>query len=425
MMINKNKRSFISESYKWSLLFLLGQISLSTKVKAQYKAKIVIIGAGFGGATCLNYLSNFSNLIDLTIIDKNERIQTCPFSNLVIGDIIKTSQITFSYKKNPNINFLQNKIKFINSEKKKIFFFDNSYLDFDYLILSPGIGYKNKQIQGYSITNERMVPHCWDGEKKIKIFKQRLEVLDDKYPILISAPDYPYRCPPAPYERASMIANYMKERSKNFKILIFDSKDTFTKKEIFFDEWKKIYGDSIEWIPRKKGGKIQKISKDLIYTNDGEKIKSKFIHIIPEQRASALIYESGLISGDWCKIDPTSFQLKNYDDIYVLGDSIDAGDMPKSAFSANSQAKVLSINLVNRILQKKYIKPVFLNTCYSFSAKNRAFSISSWYKLNKSGDRIVSIGSSQSSNSATNSSRKMESIDAFGWYDSITKDLYA
>ncbi|MFL2679698.1 MAG: FAD-dependent oxidoreductase [Alphaproteobacteria bacterium] len=251
-MINKNKRSFISESYKWSLLLLLGQISLSTKVKAQYKAKIVIIGAGFGGATCLNYLSNFSNLIDLTIIDKNERIQTCPFSNLVIGDIIKTSQITFSYKKNPNINSLQKKIKFINSEKKKIFFFDNSYLDFDYLILSPGIGYKNKQIEGYSIKNEKMVPHCWDGEKKIKIFKQRLEGLDDKYPILISAPDYPYRCPPAPYERASMIANYMKKMNKNFKILIFDSKNTFTKKEIFFDEWKKIYGDSIEWIARKK-----------------------------------------------------------------------------------------------------------------------------------------------------------------------------
>ena len=298
-------------------------------------------------------------------------------------------------------------------------------MDFDYLILSPGIGYKNKQIEGYSITNEKMVPHCWDGEKKIKIFKQRLESLDDKSPILISAPDYPYRCPPAPYERASMIANYMKKRSKNFKILIFDSKNTFTKKEIFFDEWKKIYGNSIEWIARKKGGKIQKIRKDLIYTTDGEKIKSKFIHIIPEQRASSLIHESGLISGDWCKIDPTSFQLKNYDDIYALGDSIDAGDMPKSAFSANSQAKVLSINLVNRILQKKYIKPVFLNTCYSFSAKNRAFSISSWYKLNKSGDRIVSLGSSQSSNSATNSSRKMESIVAFGWYDSITKDLYA
>ena len=122
MMINKDKRNFINESYKWSLLFLLGQISLSTKVKAQSKVKIVIIGAGFGGATCLNYLSNFSNLIDLTLIDKNEKIQTCPFSNLVIGDIIRTSQITFSYKKTPNINFLQNKIKFINSEKKRSFF---------------------------------------------------------------------------------------------------------------------------------------------------------------------------------------------------------------------------------------------------------------------------------------------------------------
>ena len=175
---------------------------------------------------------------------------------------------------------------------------------------------------------------------------------------------------------------------------------------------------------KKKGGLITRFEKTKIVNSYGEKIDGDFIHIIPQQKAGKIIFDSKLCSSDWCKINPETFQLQNFKDIYVVGDSIDAGDMPKSAFSAESQAKILSLNLVNRILQKAYLDPVFLNTCYSFSSYNRAFSITSWYKLNSNNDRIVSLGSSQSSEDGLLDERLRESKEAYGWYESITKTLY-
>ena len=196
------------------------------------------------------------------------------------------------------------------------------------------------------------------------------------------------------------------------------------KKNIFFNEWKKVYGDSIEWISREKGGLIRRFEKKMVINSDGEKINGNFIHIIPEQKAGKIIFDSKLCDDDWCKINPQTFQLLKFKDIYVVGDSIDAGDMPKSAFSAESQAKILSLNLINRILQKAYLNPVFLNTCYSFSSHGRAFSITSWYKLNAKKDKIISLGSSQSTEDGLVDERMRESKEAFGWYESITKNLY-
>ena len=420
----KKKRFFINSVFKWTLVFLLNQIGIAKKIKAKSKPKVVVLGAGFGGASCVNYLSNFTDLIDLIVVDKNRWIKTCPFSNLVIGNLLDESKITFKPRFNKNVKFVVNELKFIEADKKKILFVDELSLDYDYLIMAPGIGYKKKQIQGYSIDDNENIPHCWDGENKISYFKKSLDSLENNCKVIISCPDYPYRCPPAPYERASMIASFLKNKKNKFKILIFDSKNSFTKKNIFLKEWKKIYGDSIEWISRKKGGLINRLEKNRVINNDGEKIDGDFIHIIPEQSAGKIIFDSKLCNGDWCKINPQTFQLLNFKDIYVVGDSIDAGDMPKSAFSAESQAKILSLNLVNRILEKAYLDPVFLNTCYSFSSYDRAFSITSWYRLNSNNDRIVSLGSSQSSEDGLLNERLRESKEAYGWYESITKTLY-
>ncbi len=420
----KKKRFFINSIFKWSLVLLLNQLGIAKKINAKSKPKVVILGSGFGGASCISYLSNFTHLIDLVVVDKNKWIKTCPFSNLVIGNLLDESNITFKPKFNTNVKFIVNEFKFIDAERKKILFVDNLSLSYDFLIMSPGIGYKNKQIEGYSVNDKENIPHCWDGENKISHFKKSLDSLENNCKVIISSPDYPYRCPPAPYERASMIANFLKRKNVKFKILIFDSKNSFTKNKIFFNEWKEIYGESIEWISKKKGGLITKFEKRKVINSDGEKINGDFIHIIPEQKAGEIIFNSNLCDSDWCTINPETFQLQNFKDIYVVGDSIDAGDMPKSAFSAESQAKILSLNLVNRILQKPYLNPVFLNTCYSFSSYDRAFSITSWYRLNSSKDRIVSLGSSQSSENGLIGERMRESKEAFGWYESITKTLY-
>jgi sulfide dehydrogenase [flavocytochrome c] flavoprotein subunit len=420
----KKKRLFLNSIFQWTLVLLLNQIGLSKKINAKSKPKVVVLGAGFGGASCVNYLSNFTDLIDLIVVDKNRWIKTCPFSNLVIGDLLDESYVTFKPRFNKSVKFVVNELKFIDADKKEILFVDELSLDYDFLIMAPGIGYQKKQIEGYSINDNENIPHCWDGENKISYFKKSLDSLENNCKVIISCPDYPYRCPPAPYERASMIASFLKNKRNKFKILIFDSKNSFTKKNIFLKEWKKIYGDSVEWISRKKGGLINRLEKNRVINSDGEKIDGDFIHIIPEQSAGKIIFDSKLCNGEWCKINPQTFQLLNFKDIYVVGDSIDAGDMPKSAFSAESQAKILSLNLVNRILEKAYLDPVFLNTCYSFSSYDRAFSITSWYRLNSANDRIVSLGSSQSSEDGLLDERLRESKEAYGWYESITKTLY-
>ncbi len=420
------RRVFLNNIKNFFLYSFLSQFFFVKNLKAKnVKPKVVVVGSGFGGGTCIKYLSKYSKILDLQVIDKYTQIQTCPFSNLVIGNVMDYKDITFDINKNLEAKFHTGQIKYINPEKKQIYFSDDLSMNYDFLILSPGIGFKKNQIDGYSIEDESFVPHCWTGNKKILEFKKRLNSLDDGCSLVISAPEYPYRCPPAPYERASMIANYLMKKKKQFKIFILDSKNSFTKKEIFFNEWKKKYNDSIEWISKKDGGKIINVNDGVVTTEGGLKFSSDFLHIIPNQQASEIFHNSGLTSDDWCSINPINFEVTGSKDIYALGDSIDAGDMPKSSFSANSQAKMLSMNLVNKILEKDYVEPVFLNTCYSFSSNDRAFSITSWYRLNSQKNRIVSLGSKESNVDASDLDRLRESKEAHDWYENITQMIYS
>ena len=431
MVKNKfGRRKFIS-NFIGNLAFLfLANTFLLRRLNSKTRPKIVIVGLGIGGATCLQYLNKISNFVDIIVIEKQNEYQTGPLSNLVIGNILERKDICFkiNQKKYKNVKFIFEKVSRVDVENKSVIFSKDLKIKYDFLILSPGISYKNHILQGYSVSDKENIPHCWDGESDIMQFKKRLRDLEDNAKIIITSPDYPYRCPPAPYERASLIANYQRKLNKKVKILILDSKDSFTKQENFFREWQISFSDVIEWIPRSKGGKIifydQK--KNLVKNSDGQIFRADFIHIIPEQKAAGIFSDSDLLNDgkDWCEINPVSFEVNHFKDIYAVGDSIDAWAMPKSAFSANSQAKILAINLINKILEKDYIDPVFLNTCYSFSKEDRAFSISAWYRLNMTKDKIISLGSSESNLYANNKDRKLEAEHAIGWYETMVNDLF-
>ena len=427
---NISRRKFFSLVFSALGLTVLSKIFYIQRLKAKTKPRVIILGMGVGGATCLNYIYKLNELIEIIVVDKNRLIRTGAFSNLVIGNILDESKITFgmNHNKYKNVKFIYTGVKYIDYERKYIETSNDLRISFDYLIMSPGIGFKEKIIEGYSPTKQKFLPHCWDGESKIIRFKSKLNELEKNPTIIISAPDYPYRCPPAPYERASLLANYFKRKGQRYKIIILDSKDSFTKKDNFMHEWKLNYGNSIEWIPRNLGGKVvfYDHKNSLVRNYEGETFKGDLIHIIPDQMASKVILESNIIDNgrDWCEVNPISFEVLGKKDIYALGDSIDAGDMPKSAFSANSQAKVLTINLINKILERDYIEPVFLNTCYSFSREDRAFSISAWYRLNSLKDRIISLGSVESDTLSTNDFRKTEAKHAYGWYETLVNQLY-
>ncbi len=423
-----DRRQFIISFIRNLAFLFLTDIFFLKRLKAKVRPRIIIIGLGIGGLTCLKYLNKISNLLEIVVIEKEKNYRTGPFSNLVLGGVINEDDITFKVNKNKfdNIKFIFDNVSFIDSEKK-IIQTSRDKLNYDFLILSPGIGYKNNKIQGYSIYDNRNVPHCWDGQSSLSDFKNRLDALENNSKIIISSPDYPYRCPPAPYERASLIANYFKKKKINVKVLILDSKDSFTKQENFFEEWRLNYEKIIEWIPRNQGGQVVSYnqSEKSLKNNQGHTFKGDFIHIIPEQKSAKIFSDSNLLqpNSDWCQINPVTFELNDHTNIYAVGDSINAWDMPKSAFSANSQAKVLAINLINNILDRELIDPVFLNTCYSFSNEDRAFSISAWYRLNSNQDQIVSLGSSESRKKSSSQERKEETKQAFGWYENMVNDL--
>ena len=424
------RRKFISNTITTLAFLFLANTFLLKRLNSKTRPKIVIVGLGIGGATCLQYLNKISNFVDIIVIEKQNVYQTGPLSNLVIGNILQRKDICFKInkKKYKNVKFIFENVKRIDVENKSVVFSKNLKVKFDFLILSPGISYKNDILQGYSVSDKKNIPHCWDGESNIIQFKKRLRDLENNSKIIITSPDYPYRCPPAPYERATLIANYQRKLNKKVKILILDSKNSFTKQENYFHEWQVNFRDEIEWIPRSKGGKVifydQK--KNLVKNSDGQIFKGDFIHIIPEQKAASIFFDSELLNDgkDWCEINPISFEINRFKDIYAVGDSIDAWAMPKSAFSANSQAKILAINLINKILEKDYIDPVFLNTCYSFSKEDRAFSISAWYRLNMTKDKIISLGSSESNVYANDNDRKLEAQHAIGWYETMVNDLF-
>ena len=423
-----DRRHFITSLVRNLTFLFLTNIFFLKRLKAKTKPRIVIVGLGIGGLTCLKYLNKISNLLEIVVVEKEKNYRTGPFSNLVLGGIIKESDISFKVNKNKfnDVKFIFDNVNFIDSEKK-IIKTNKEKLNYDFLILSPGIGYKDNKIEGYSIYDNKNVPHCWDGQSSLSDFKNRLDALENNSKILISSPDYPYRCPPAPYERASLIANYFKKKKMNVKVLILDTKDSFTKQENFFEEWKLNYGKTIEWIPRNKGGQVVSYNQSdkSLKNNQGHTFRSDFIHIIPEQKSANIFSDSNLLqpNSDWCQINPVTFELNDHKNIYAVGDSINAWDMPKSAFSANSQAKVLAINLINNILDRELIDPVFLNTCYSFSNEDRAFSISAWYRLNSNKDQIISLGSSESRKKSSSQERKEETKQAFGWYENMVNDL--
>ncbi len=425
-----SRRKFFSLAFSALGLTILSKIFSLKRLNAKTKPKVLILGMGVGGATCLNYIYKLNELIEIIVVEKKKLIRTGAFSNLVIGNILDESKITFgmNHNKYKNVKFIYEGVQYIDYQKKYVKTSNDLIISFDYLIISPGIGFKENIIEGYSPSKQKFLPHCWDGESKITRFKSKLNELRKNPTIIISAPDYPYRCPPAPYERASLLANYFKKKGQKPKIIILDSKDSFTKKDNFLYEWKLNYGDLIEWIPRNLGGKVvfYDYQNSLVKNYEGEIFKGDLIHIIPDQMAARVILESNIIDNgkDWCEVNPISFEVLGKKDVYALGDSIDAGDMPKSAFSANNQAKVLTINLINKILERDYIEPVFLNTCYSFSREDRAFSITAWYRLNSLKNRIVSLGSIESDTLSTKNFRKIEAEQAYGWYETLISQLY-
>ena len=270
------------------------------------------------------------------------------------------------------------------------------------------------------------MPHAWKAGEQTLLLRRQLEAMEDGGLVVISAPANPYRCPPGPYERASLIAYYLKTKKPRSKVLVLDAKDAFSKQRLFQDAWKELYGDRIEWVSLSNGGKVTSVEPATkTFVTDFERHTAAVGNVIPPQKAARIAEVAGVTDrAGWCPVDPVTFESKQQANIHVIGDAAIMGAMPKSAFSANSQAKVCAAALAKLLAGQKPEEPRPINTCYSLVAPDYGISVAAVYRP-KDGILVeVENAGGVSPLNAPHSVREEEAKFADGWFNTITTEVF-
>ena len=270
------------------------------------------------------------------------------------------------------------------------------------------------------------MPHAWKAGAQTVLLRRQLEALEDGGLVVMSVPANPFRCPPGPYERASLIANYLKTRKPKSKILILDAKDSFSKQRLFQEAWKELYPDHLEWVALSKGGRVTSVDAGAqMFITEFSEHKAAVGNVIPPQRAGRLAELAGVADQTgWCPIDPVTFESKRVSNVHVVGDASIAGSMPKSAFSANAQAKACAAAVVRLLGGQTPTQPKLINTCYSLVAPGYGISVAGVYEPANGVLSDVPGSGGVSPSEAPRSVRAQEALFAEGWFNTITGEIF-
>lgn len=401
--------------------------SIMNEGTSSKKHRIVVVGGGFGGATAAKYLKKFDSSLEVVLIEQNEYYYTCPFGNTVIAGMNDLDYIKHDYKtlaSKYGIKVMHEKVAKVDGVNHKVILESGEEISFTKAIVSPGIDFKYEK--GYVEGSELFAPHAYKAGAQTTLLRNQLEKMQDGGTFVMVAPPNPFRCPPGPYERVSLIAHYFKTNKPNSKIIILDQKNKFSKQSLFTEGWDDLYGDMIEWRSAEFGGEVYKVDpKALTLQTEDETIKADVLNYIPSQKAGQLAFDSGLTKGDWCPINPMTFESRILKDVYVIGDAAIASKMPKSGFSANSQAKIAALQIA-RILQGLDIvrPPKLANTCYSLLSPTYGISVAAVYQVgNEKIDKVKGAGG-LSPLGANKEFRMLEAEYAVGWYKNQTSDVF-
>jgi sulfide dehydrogenase [flavocytochrome c] flavoprotein subunit len=300
-------------------------------------------------------------------------------------------------------------------------------LKYDRLVVSPGIDLRWDAIEGYNKAASTTMPHAWKAGEQTTILRKQLEAMSDGGVVIIAAPPNPFRCPPGPYERASLIAHYLKHNKPRSKILIFDAKPKFSKQPLFEQGWRALYPGMIEWISEPEGGAIDGVDVKAmaIKPTFAEPQQGDVVNVIPPQKAGAIAEVAGLTDDSgWCPIDQRTFESRVQKHIHVIGDAAIANPMPKSGFAASSQGKVCATAIVAGLSGQDMPEPSYVNTCYSLVGPDYGISVAAVYRLGDDGIAGVEGAGGVSPKDADSDFRLAESRYAVGWYQSITADIW-
>jgi NADPH-dependent 2,4-dienoyl-CoA reductase/sulfur reductase-like enzyme len=394
--------------------------------RGQTKPRVVVIGGGIGGATVAKYMA-LNNTIDVTLIEPKTHYTTCFMSNLYLAGLRSFESLTHGYETLSDrygIKLIHDFAVSIDPAAKTVRLKSGAQMPYDKLVISPGIAFQFGAIEGYDEAAAEVMPHAWTAGPQTKLLRAQLDAMEDGGVFVITAPQNPFRCPPGPYERASLAAYYFKQFKPRAKILILDAKDSFFEQDLFQEGWDRHYTGMIEWLPGQFTGGVTgvDVKANVINTASGS-FKANVANIIPPQIAGSLAQNAGLADASgWCPIDPVTFESKLQPDIYVVGDSASAGDMPKSAFCANSQAKVCAFTILAELTGSEHPAPHLFNTCYTYLSGNDAVSDAISFKSD--GGTLSISGMSMSRVDDKTDVRRESVREATAWYDAFTHDVF-
>lgn len=391
------------------------------------KPRVVVVGGGAGGATAARYIAKDSKgEVDVTLIEPTRRYYTCFFSNLYLGGIKTFDDLGHSYgtlASEYGINVVHDYAVGVDRDAKTVALAGGESVPYDKLILSPGIDFVEGSVPGWDITAQNAMPHAYKGGSQTELLKAQIMAMPQGGTYVMVAPPNPYRCPPGPYERISMVAHYLKANNPTAKIIIADPKEKFSKQGLFEEGWNAHYPGMITRIGPDFGGENTSVSvADMTVDIDGEVIKADVVNVIPGMMAGKIAHSAAVTDGNWAPVNAADMSTKADPDIYVLGDSSQQGDMPKSGFSANSQAKVCANAVRGALTGSKVFPARFSNTCWSLIDTNDGVKVGATYEATE--EKIAKVDGFISQTGEDAALRQATYEESEVWYTAITEDMF-
>ncbi|MEL6281718.1 MAG: NAD(P)/FAD-dependent oxidoreductase [Pseudomonadota bacterium] len=397
-------------------------------VLSQAAGRVVVIGGGTGGATAARYLAKDSKgALDVTLIEPTRTYYTCFFSNLYIGGFRDFASIGHNYGKlvsEYGVNVVHDWATGVDRDAKTVALAGGGSVPYDRLVISPGIDFVDSAVPGWDLSAQNKMPHAYKAGSQTQLLKSQLESMPEGGVFAMVAPPNPFRCPPGPYERICMAAHLLKEKNPTAKIMVIDPKPKFSKQALFQEGWDTHYSGMIEWIgPDFGGDKVEVRPDSMEVVVDGEAMKVDACNVIPKQKAGRIAELAGVTNdAGWAPVVPATFQSKADENIHVLGDASQQGDMPKSGFSANSQAKVAANAIRGALTGSKVFPAKFANTCWSLIDTNDGVKVGASYEATE--EKVAKTDGFISQTGEDAALRKQTYEESLGWYAGITTDMF-
>jgi len=416
------RRSFIKSALATGSIAMMPKLVMANTTST--RQRVVIIGGGFAGATAAKYIKMWSHNIDVILIERNAYFISCPQSNLVLGGNRTLQQLTRDYHQltaKYDVELVQAEVIAIDGDSKKVKLYDGAEINYDRLIIAPGIDFIYDQLPMLaSAEAQQKVPHAWKaGPQTVNLYNQIIAMKPGGR-VVMTVPATPFRCPPGPYERACQIAYFLKNHNPTAKVLILDANgDVASKKALFKSSWQQYYPGLIEYLPSSIIEHVDLKTRQV--ESEFDSFSADVLNVIPPQKAGKVAELAGVINIDnrWCEVDFLTYESKVRDHIHVIGDAIHA-KLPKSGHMANAQAKVCAAAIVALLNeQQPEQEPLLNNTCYSFIDNNKAGHVAAVYRYNKEHATMLPMPGGGVSAQAS----ELEGTYANAWAQNIWSDV--